>query len=271
MKYTKIIISGLRCTGKTTLFWGLQKKLNWPTLSVSEFLRDYVGINGLSHQNEKIDLCSQDISSEIDKRVSRLLQSYKPVIISTRVFGQIDQQFDKTFKILLRCDNQVRAERYAFRENTTIIKAKQRLFKKEQDWYEKIKTLYNRTDLFDPKYYDLVIDTTKLTKQHIQGIVLTRLFASEEQKKKVQKKPAFNAKQANQLDPAIVAARRSPELLLKKEEELANISLETKTESELPVKSESKLVINPLISPREVVTLPKITKNQEVTLKASKE
>jgi len=58
MKYSKITISGKICTGKTTLFWDLQKKLNWPVFSTGQFFRDYARQHNLSlekaeEQNKK--------------------------------------------------------------------------------------------------------------------------------------------------------------------------------------------------------------------------
>jgi len=71
MRYTKITISGKICTGKTTLFKGLQKKLKWPAFMTGQLFRDYVkehGLNleGAEEQNEKL-------TKEVDYKVRDML------------------------------------------------------------------------------------------------------------------------------------------------------------------------------------------------------
>jgi len=175
VEYIKIIISGKRGTGKTTLFWGLQKQLSWPTFSVSQFLRDYIFTHGLSNKVEDINSRSEEITREIDNRIIELLKGDYHVIVETRVFGYIYEQFPDTLKVLLVCDDIVRINRYAFRQGISQEEARKRLFKKEDEWFEKMKKLYNRDDFFNNQYYDLVIDTTNLIAEQIQSLVLAKL------------------------------------------------------------------------------------------------
>ena len=175
MKYQKILISGKRCTGKTTLFWDLQKKLAWPTFSTSQFLRDFIYTHGISRGLKQVEDKSQEITQEIDQRTTSLLKANSPVIVETRAFGQIFDQFPDTLKILLVCDDQERIKRSSFRQTISLQKAKKRLFKKDKEWFEKMKSLYQRDDFFELKYYDLVIDTTSLVKKEVLNLVLKKL------------------------------------------------------------------------------------------------
>jgi cytidylate kinase len=164
--YSKIILSGKRACGKTTLFWDLQKLLNWPTFSVSLFLRDYIHRFNL-RDTEEVFSKSPEISRDIDTRVEQLLESAHKVIIDTRLYGYIDRPFPDTLKVLLTARNEVRIKRAAFREQTTIEVQQSRLIKKEEEWIHRMEVMYGRTDLFDPIHYDLVVDTSDLTPQQI--------------------------------------------------------------------------------------------------------
>jgi len=170
--YTKIIISGKRCSGKTTLFWNLQKILSWATFTVGQYLRDYIRIY---HRTPKqIEDESQKLSKEIDMRIHKLLISPHHVIIDSRVFGNIIQPYPETLRILLTADDATRVERAALREQTTIDKQKHKFLNRESEWLKRISTVYSK-DLFAPQYFDLVVPTERKTPQEIIDIVLSKI------------------------------------------------------------------------------------------------
>lgn len=176
MAYSKILISGLRNTGKTTLFWQLQKELNWPTLSVSQLMRDYIRANGLQGKSDSdIKPHEESLKTEIDHRICKLLTSPHQVIIETRAFALIRDPFPNTLKVLLTADEKVRVARNASRENISLDKSAKRLLKKEQDWLQKISHQFGFQDFFDPKHYDLVVDTNSLEPEQVSRIVVAKI------------------------------------------------------------------------------------------------
>lgn len=171
--YTKVVIAGKRCTGKTTLFWNLQKQLNWPTFSISQYLRDYIRTYQITP--EQVEQKSVEISGDIDQRVENLLKSTDKVIIEGRVFGRLINPVPDTLRLLLTSNDHVRIHRSAGREGISAEKAAQRLFKREDEWIERMEKLYGIENLFDPHYYDLVLDTSSLTPQEVLQKILSKL------------------------------------------------------------------------------------------------
>ncbi len=164
-KYQKIILSGKRCTGKSTLLWELQKRLNYPIFSISMFLRDYIRQYHLSEK--EIDEKRVELANEIDQRILSLIQGDNTCLIEAKIFGQLKEKFTNTCNILLTANEQIQYQRDAFREGIDYQKAKDRVEKKENEWYQKMAQIYGFKDFFDPKYYDLVIDTTHLTREQV--------------------------------------------------------------------------------------------------------
>lgn len=176
MPISKIVLSGRRNTGKTTLFWNLQEKLNWPTFSTSQFLRDYILINGLQGANQETMQPHEPLMGEqIGQRVINLLTNEHPVLIEVRMFEHIRQLWPNTLKVLLTADEQTRVERNASRENISVEKSAQRLIKKENNWMRKMEAQFNFPDFYKPDYYDLVIDTSNLNKDEVMEKVMQNL------------------------------------------------------------------------------------------------
>lgn len=174
MVYKKIILCGLRATGKTTLFWDLQDKLSWPTFSVSLYIRDYIHRHHLKNTDD-IDKLGVDISRDIDRRVKNLLGSDNYCIIDARAYAGIFSPIPETLKLLLKTRDEVRLKRAALREGTTPEAQKTRLLKKENRWKEKMNQIYGRDDFLAPQFYDLVIDTTLLTPEEVLARVIEEI------------------------------------------------------------------------------------------------
>lgn len=171
MTYRKIIICGRRATGKTTLFWDLQKALGWPIFSVSEYLRDFIHRFNLRNVDDVLEK-SPDISRDIDDRIRMILEGESCCVLDVRIYGYMDSVPPDTLRVLLTANDAVRVARAAYREGTTPDRQKAKLDKKETDWIDKMSKLYNRNDFFDPRYYDLVIDTTNLKPEEVLSTVL---------------------------------------------------------------------------------------------------
>lgn len=170
MNYTKILITGKRCTGKSTLFWNLQKELNWPVFSVSHFLRDFIRTQGLTPK--QIEQQSKETSIEVENRIQSLLTTDNHIIIESRLLSFITHPIPGTCRILLTCDDQTRIHRSATRENISWEKAKTRLFQREKKLMDQMTSIYKRGNFFDKRFYDLTIDTTNLSPQEVLENVL---------------------------------------------------------------------------------------------------
>lgn len=85
-----------------------------------------------------------------------------------------DNQLD-VLRILLICADEERYRRFAKREKTAFDTAKEMVEERQKNWFDRISKIYHRTDIFDPKNYNLVIDTTNLSVDQILKTVLDKL------------------------------------------------------------------------------------------------
>jgi cytidylate kinase len=173
MAITKILLCGKRCTGKTTLFWDLQKTLGWPIFSVSEYLREYIHRHALTP--EEVEDRSEELSTDYENRVMTIVNSPDRVIIDSRVFGRMAELGPDVLKILLTADDAKRIERAAYRQQTPVEKQRIKLLKNESQWIKRMETLYPGVDFFDPSRYDLALDTTDKTPEAVLAAVLAKL------------------------------------------------------------------------------------------------
>ncbi|MBI2029472.1 cytidylate kinase family protein [Candidatus Gottesmanbacteria bacterium] len=174
--YKKITISGLICTGKTSLFWGLQEKLIWPTFSASQFFRDYSRTHNLSL--EKAEEQSNILTRKIDTRMADMLKSSGNIIVEGWMAGIMADELGGVLRILLTCSDQERIHRFANREQLSLKEAEVRVKQRENNLFKVLNKIYKRLDFLDRKNYNLIIDTTSLSKEETVATVLQKLNRS---------------------------------------------------------------------------------------------
>ncbi len=174
MQYNKITISGRICTGKSTLFEKLEARLAWPTVHSGQIFRDYVKKHKL--QLEKAEEQNEMLTKKVDYQVRDTLKDSKGnLLVDAWMAGIMADDFPHVLKILLVCRDKIRYQRFAKREHILFNEAKVRVEDRQKSWIDKMQKIYNRTDIFDPKNYDLVIDTSYITPQAILKKVLNVL------------------------------------------------------------------------------------------------
>ena len=173
MKFLKITISGKICTGKTTLFRNLQKKLNWPVFSTSQYFRDLAGKQKLSL--EKAEEQNEKTTKKVDLRVRDLLKSKGNLIAEGWMTGIMANDYPCILKILLICDDKIRIKRFSIRENLDLKKAEKMIKDREENLLTKLSLIYKRNDFLDPKNYTLIVNTTNLTPDLAFKSILAKL------------------------------------------------------------------------------------------------
>lgn len=158
MKYSNISISGKICTGKSTVWRKLKKKLGWESFSTGQMFREYAEKNKLS-----IDAVEEQDSmgKHIDTIVHNRLKHEHNLILDTWVHGFMSKNIPQVLRVLLVCDDKERYRRFMKRENITLEKARERVQQREKKLLSKLAEMYNKDDILDPKHYNIVIDTTK--------------------------------------------------------------------------------------------------------------
>ena len=176
MTYTKIAISGKICTGKSTLFNDLQKKLKWPIFQTGKYFREYVAkkhmtLEDAAEQNDKL-------TRKIDYMVRDRLHEKGHLIVDGWMSGIMANKLPDVLTVLLICDDDIRAVRFSERERISLDEAKKRVKERLENWVSKLKKIYNRDDFFDKKNYNLVIDTSHISSNRVLKIVLDTLSSS---------------------------------------------------------------------------------------------
>jgi len=170
MKYRSIAICGPVATGSTTATKLLSEKLKIPYKSAGDFFRQYM----LKHniplpQKEKVP---DDIERKIDKELTDLIASEKPIIIEGLYIGYFSRNIPHVLKVLLTCDQEIRIQR-ALARNHTHKETAQDVIERDQAHNLKFRKLYADENFLNPKFFDVVIDTTntaveKVTERIIQ-------------------------------------------------------------------------------------------------------
>jgi CMP/dCMP kinase len=205
-KYANIAISGLPGSGSTTLLRLLKEELDldgWRGYSGGEFMRAYAAEKGLFDDSKKLHHFATDYEDDFDRQIDmgvrEKLQTQKKWIFEAWLAGFLAQGLDNTLKVLVICsDDAVRIDRIVNRDEVNVDEAKHhikqryadnlakwaRMYSKEwQEWVVDPGTLseHNPIDFWNPKLYDVVIDTYSTNQSKTLSIVLDAI---------TQKKPA---------------------------------------------------------------------------------
>lgn len=158
LPFHAITVSGRVASGATTLSFGLAKVFNWELYNGGEIYRQYAKEIGIPL--ERTDLSSDEYHLKLDDHIKKKLRTEKNLIIESWLSGFDAQGIDGVFKIFVDCsDFSLRVDRLVNREKMTIEAAKKHLTTREEENLKKWKKMYGTRDIWNPKLYDLIIDT----------------------------------------------------------------------------------------------------------------
>jgi len=194
VKYHAITISGPICSGKSSLFKTLCQKLGWLSYSASQFFRDFCQKNNLPLFAANLRPVS--LTRKVDQEMRKKLLAGENLILEGWLAGFIArlpspggeatggqaQGIPGVLKVLLICEDGERAKRFAKREKISLQKAFREIRKREGNLFGKWGKVYGRRDFFEPKFYDLVIDTTRLKPKEPVDLVLKEMGRPVERK-----------------------------------------------------------------------------------------
>ncbi len=171
--YRNISISGLICTGTTTLSKLLSEKLGWPRSSTGEMFREYCRIHNLPL--EQTSLRPDSVTLEIDGMVKAKFEKEKNLIMEGWLTGFLAREIKDVFKILLICDDALRIDRLVNRDGLAVDWAQQEIEVRERENLKKWSRIYGVSDFWNSKYYNLTIDTYENSKEEALNKVLEGL------------------------------------------------------------------------------------------------
>ncbi len=171
--YSKITISGKICTGKSSVFHELQKKLNWPTFSSGLYFREYARKHSLLLNNAEEQ--TDKLTHEVDDKVKEMLHKPGNLLLDAWLGGVLAEGTTDVLKVLLIADDTVRFKRFAEREKVSVEEAKKEVYQRDSSWFDRVKKIHNRSDFFDKKKYDIVIDTSHIDVAQVVSFILKTL------------------------------------------------------------------------------------------------
>lgn len=172
MNYKSIIISGQIASGTSSAAKTLSEKLKLPYRSAGDFFRKYA----LDHNIALFD--KEKIPDDIEKRIDHELTelSQKGAVIDSHYAGYFNKNYPQVLKVLLTCQDEVRFQRAQDRTHThqeTVEEIK----KREMGLDAKFRKLYANENHLNPKFFDLVIDTTNTTKEEVPQKILKKFYS----------------------------------------------------------------------------------------------
>jgi cytidylate kinase len=196
-KYRNIAISGLPGCGSTTLMRLLSEKLGWKSYSGGEFMRAYAIEKGYFSKGTNVHhdatVYPDDFDKQVDYAVREKLSSQSNNIFEAWLAGFLAQGVPGVLKVLTICsDNGVRIDRVVNRDQVNVEEAKKHIIDREiknrskwtamygdewREWVVKpgILNENDEIDFWNPKLYDIVIDTYKYSREETRDLVLKAL------------------------------------------------------------------------------------------------
>lgn len=170
---SNIVISGDIGTGKTTLTKALANYLDWTSISAGEFIRSWY----LEHHLplEETDKVPEVIDRQLDADLLDKLKHSKQIVFEWRMGGALSQGLNQIYKILCTTSDQEIKHRVALREKQHPEIAWQKLKQRSQGLKIKFKQLYGIDNCFNPRFFNLVIDTSHLTPTQVLESVIQHL------------------------------------------------------------------------------------------------
>lgn len=169
LKYTSVAISGRPGAGRSTLLKNLKtivEPIGWDSFSGGDWARQFAIINGNHAADDKTHHKATDYGEDIDHQIDlalreKLADPNNHVAVESWIAGWNMRGLKNVLKVLLMCDDSLRIDRVVNRDSLTVEEAKKHLKEREDANLGKWSKMYNvpKEDFWDPKYYDLVINT----------------------------------------------------------------------------------------------------------------
>jgi cytidylate kinase len=184
-----ITISGRIAAGSTSLGNKLSEILKWKHIEGGdifwETIRKRMGV-----ESKDTHLRSDKEDEDFDASLKKLLKEEEHIVLEAHLAGFNAQGIEGVYKILVICENehgqdqtQIRIDRLINRETQSVEKAKEEILVREKNDLAKWQKLYVKNDpnwvYWDPKYYDLIVNTYSLNKEEALHFVLDKIGISK--------------------------------------------------------------------------------------------
>lgn len=171
-----ITVSGKIAVGTTTLTKNLVRTLGWKHINIGSVQRQFDKKNKINEKKQGALSRTDDHEKEIDAMTEQLLKTEKEIIYEAWLSGFFARNHKDILKVLLICSHDdIRVDRVANRDNMTVEQAKHWIKQRESENIIKWERLYGDYDFWDPKYFNLVINTYRSGPMETLGKVLDKM------------------------------------------------------------------------------------------------
>ena len=176
LNYQNITVSGVIATGTSTLAHNLVNVLKWQYINVGALQREFDRMHNI-HENKQGALARSDKhEQQMEQMTKDKLTKESGLVYEAWLSGFVARDMPKVLKVLTVCSNEaIRIDRVVNRDNISVEEAKIWIKQRETENIEKWQILYGKHNFWDPKYYDLVIDTYSSGPMATLGKVLDKL------------------------------------------------------------------------------------------------
>ena len=192
LKYSSVAISSPPGAGRSTLLKNLREyltPLGWDFFSGGDWSRQFSIKAGKQDPNDAKHHLATDYGDDVDLQIDVAMRKKisDPTVhmaIESWIAGWNARDIKHVLKVLLMCDNALRIDRIVNRDNISVEEAKKHIRMREESNLAKWKRMYKTKDFWDPKHYDLIINTYSHGPQETLNLVLQALgyFSANGQK-----------------------------------------------------------------------------------------
>ncbi len=183
LKYSSVAISGQPGAGRTTLLANLKPylfRLCWEFFSGGDWSRQFSVKVGKKDPNDSTHHLATDYGEDIDYQIDtamrkKLSNPQTHVAIESWIAGWNMRGLPHVLKVILLCNSALRIDRIVNRDNITVEAAKKQLRGRESANFGKWKKMYQTDNFWDPKHYDLIINTYSHSPRETLDLVLQAL------------------------------------------------------------------------------------------------
>lgn len=163
MKYSSIAISGPIASGTSTAAKNAAKKLKLTHRSAGDFFRQYMLKHNIPiHDKEQIP---DDLDRKIDEELKNLADK-GGLVIDADYIGYFTKDLPNVLKVLLTCNYQTRIQR-ALSRQSTHSETEEEIKLREEGLDKKFRRLYANVYFQNPKFFNLIIDTTNNSQEEV--------------------------------------------------------------------------------------------------------